>query len=90
MTREACPVPFIVVESHPCDGMRQGAWVVYPRVADNVSGPLPIRLQEGIAGLTDKPGRGHRPEPGVVTPERPIVRFHQASITVSATSRHSA
>jgi hypothetical protein len=27
MTREACPVPFIVVESHPCDGMRQGAWV---------------------------------------------------------------
>ena len=47
-------------------------------------------LQEGIAGLTDKPGRGHRPEPGMVTPERIIVRFHQASITVSATSRHSA
>ena len=24
MTREACPIPFIVVESYPCDGMRQG------------------------------------------------------------------
>ena len=40
-------------------------------------------LREGLVGLVDKPGRGHRPELGVVTPNRTL-------ITVSATSRHSA
>ena len=47
-------------------------------------------LREELVGLADKPSRGHRPEPGVVTPEQPIARCYRASITVSATSRHSA